>query len=72
MRGTVKKIKQGYFFIIDEEGHDRFAHANDLLNSDLESLVERKTTVEFTPTTGKGRNGAGNGLRAESVRVVPE
>jgi cold shock CspA family protein len=72
MEGIVKKVKQGYFFIIDEEGKDRFAHANDLLNSDLESLVERKTKVQFTPSSGAGRNGKGNGLRAESVRVVPE
>lgn len=82
MTGTVKRIvplrKQprrtprggddygGYFFIRDDNGNDRFAHANDLRNAELDAL-KIGDRVRFDPDdAGAG----GNGLRAEHVDLV--
>ena len=76
MTGTVTKIFRnaegrkdhgGYFFIKDEEGHDRFAHARDI-GQDVFPQLREGARVEFEPR--KVDKGRGNGLRAENVRVV--
>lgn len=79
MIGTITKLLKkdinrktdqgGYGFIKDEEGHDRFFHAHDLMETKFEKLREG-LRVEFTPAVGQSRKGGGNGLRAESVRVT--
>lgn len=81
MRADNTPDRGGYGFIRDDEGHDRFFHARDLVTPDgkggfrpaqstFEQLKEG-VKVEFTGTSGaKSRTGGGNGLRAETVRVV--
>lgn len=80
MTGTITKIIKkdanrktdmgGYFFIKDDEGHDRFAHAHDLQGAKFDTLKDG-LRVEFQPLAGaKSRKGGGNGLRAEAVRVI--
>lgn len=67
----------GYGFIRDEDGHDRFFHARDVVTPEgapaqilFESLKEG-TRVEFAPLSGcHSRTGTGNGLRADQVRVI--
>lgn len=76
MNGTVTKIvrktdgrtadRGGYFFVRGEDGHDRFAHARDLLNAEFDALKEHDP-VTFEPLTVT--SGKGNGLRAEMVRL---
>ena len=76
MTGTVTKIirkddartmdKGGYFFVRDGDGHDRFAHARDLVETSFADLKEN-IIVNFEPLNGGPR---GNGLRAEKVSVA--
>lgn len=83
-KGTIKTLvparkesgrdRGGYGFIEDEQGHERFFHARDLVDVDgqeapfgtFQQLKEHQT-VEFRPFDGRK---AGNGLAAEKVRVV--
>jgi cold shock CspA family protein len=59
----------GYFFVKDSQGHDRFAHARDLVcPSDFEILREGQL-VEFEPMTVQNA-ARGNGLRAERVKLL--
>jgi cold shock CspA family protein len=76
MTGVVTKIirkeetrtmdKGGYFFVRDNDGFDRFAHARDLIGISFAQLTEN-ALVEFTPIEGGQR---GNGRRAEKVSPV--
>jgi cold shock CspA family protein len=66
--GGLRKDRGGYFFIRDEHGHDRFAHARDIGQSEFLFLQEGDS-VEFEPLTVPN-SPRGNGLRAESVRRV--
>lgn len=52
-----------YFFIRDEDGNDRFAHAKDV-RFPIGEIAEN-LRVEFDPVVRKG--GPGNGLRATNV-----
>lgn len=73
MTGTVTTIKfeSGYGFLRDEDGHDRFFHANDVQAEDPLDLAACRQTwqelepgdrVTFEPVTHRG------GRRAECVR----
>lgn len=69
MTGTVKRIKDSFFFITDEDGRDRFAHENDLVNVQLHVLNEGDR-VEFDPVDAAAGGARRNGLRAMSVRRI--
>lgn len=59
--------KGGYFFIRDEQGHDRFAHNRDLIGVSLDD-VRSGDKVEFEPIDGPPLKG--NGRRAECIKVI--
>lgn len=68
MTGVIKALPPGrtYGFIRDEHGHDRFFHANDLLNAELAAL-RVGDVVRFDPL-----DTARNGRRAECVVLTKE
>jgi cold shock CspA family protein len=57
------KTPGGYFFIRDEDGHERFAHHRSLIGIKFRSL-EVDMRVEFRPVTVE------QGLRAEDIQVL--
>lgn len=74
MNGKITRIKPqegdkgGYGFLRGEDGHDRFFHANDVVNSEF-TVLQQGDAVTFSPFVVQ--NGAkGNGLRAEQVTRV--
>jgi cold shock CspA family protein len=78
MRGRITNLVRktethngGFGFIRDEQGHDRWFHARDLRGITFKQ-VQVNDTVEFEPrdNCSGGRNGRGNGLRAENVTVT--
>ena len=66
LTGVIKALPPGrtYGFIRDEHGHDRFFHANDLLNAALTAL-RVGDAVRFDPL-----DTARNGRRAECVTLL--
>lgn len=71
MTGVITAIyrKKGYGFIRDENDDDRFFHARDVRPDGAFEEMEEGDRVTFTPLSGcRGRQGAGNGLRADKVR----
>lgn len=66
MTGVVsaKIPARGFFFIRDENGQERFSHANNLANVDFKQLREG-ARVTFEPIEIPGK-----GLRADCVVVV--
>lgn len=83
MTGVITKIKLktdtekgGYGFIRDENGNDRFFHANDLLSREGKPAnglfwnLREGDRVTFEATAGnQSRGGKGNGLRAVKVSL---
>jgi cold shock CspA family protein len=69
MRGTVVKVvtERGYAFARDEEGRDRFLHAQSFTSQDAFSGLALGDTVQFDPI-GEGDRS----LRGVNVRVVSE
>lgn len=62
-----RKDRGGYFFIRDEDGHDRFAHARDIGQEHFSRLREGQR-VTFEPVEVSNST-KGNGLRAEKVKL---
>lgn len=75
MKGVVKAVKRhvegqnrrgtGFFFIVGEDGVDRFAHASNVAPPLTFDEVRDGQTVEFEPIEIPGK-----GLRADRVRLA--
>lgn len=75
MTGKIGKIihVRGFAFIIDEDGHERFFHASDLVDVEAWPRLKEGQAVTFEPTTNNIRPGrdkpSGNGLGVQKVRI---
>lgn len=81
MKGVIKavirknderKTNGGYFFVIAEDGTERFAHASNLMPpASFPGAVARDTDIrEGQPVEFEAIEIPGKGLRADRVRVL--